>query len=119
MVLREWLLEWSSEGLPAAVTVKKSKKDPTAHRGTEQVTAEVRRMLGKSFKPKTKTKNSPKALQEKRDQAEQMRRRHKEQESSKYKPGSREVAFKDRPRKMKQRTERKKKLKTVKVSQGQ
>ena len=120
IVLREWLLEWSSEGLPAVPTVKRFKKDLTAaQHGTEEVTAEVRRMLGKSFKPKIKTKNSQKADQEKRDQAEQMRRRHKEQESSKYRPGSREAAHKDRPRRVKQRKDRKKKLQTVGESKGQ
>ena len=119
IVLREWLLEWSSEGLPAVPTVKRFKKDMTGHHGTEEVTAEVRRMLGKSFKPKIKTKNSQKADQEKRDQAEQMRRRHKEQESSKYRPGSREAAHKDRPRRVKQRKDRKKKLQTVGESKGQ
>ena len=120
IVLREWLLEWSSDGLPAVPTVKKFKKDLTAaQHGTEEVTAEVRRMLGKSFKPKMKTKNSQKADQEKRDQAEQMRRRHKEQESSKYRPGSREAAHKDRPRRVKQRKEGKKKVQTVGESKGQ
>ena len=119
IVLREWLLEWSSEGLPAVPTVKRFKKDMTGHHGTEEVTAEVRRMLGKSFKPKIKTKNSQKVDQERRDQAEQMRRRHKEQESSKYRPGSKEDAYTERPRRVKQKQERKKKLQNVKKSKGQ
>ena len=85
-LLRDWLREWPCEDLP---TVKKPKRDPKAHHGTEEVTAEVRRMLGRSYKAKVKkSKDSQKGSQEKREKAEMMRRSHKEQElsGSKWKP---------------------------------
>ena len=99
MVLRDWLREWPCDGLPAVPALKKPKRDPTAHHCAEQVTAEVRRVLGRSSKAKIKkTKDSQKERQEKRDEAEKMRIRHKEQESlsTKWKPGSRNTTHEDR-----------------------
>ena len=54
MVLRDWLREWPCDGLPAVPALKKPKRDPTAHHCAEQVTAEVRRVLGRSSKAKIK-----------------------------------------------------------------
>ena len=116
-LLRDWLREWPCEDLPTVPAVNKAKWDPTAHHGKEEVTAEVRRILGRSFKAKIKTKDCQKERRE-RDQAEQMRRSHKEQErlGSNYKAGSKNVVHEDRPGKAKQEKMRRKKLKTVKES---
>ena len=102
MVLRDWLREWPCDGLPAVPALKKPKRDPTAHHCAEQVTAEVRRVLGRSSKAKIK---KTKERQEKRDEAEKMRIRHKEQESlsTKWKPGSRNTTHEDRSGKAKKR----------------
>ena len=48
------LREWPCDGLPAVPALKKPKRDPTAHHCAEQVTAEVRRVLGRSSKAKIK-----------------------------------------------------------------
>ena len=122
-VLRDWLREWPFDGLPAVPAVKKPKRDPTAHHCAEQVTAEVRRGLGRASKAKIKkTKDSQKDRQDKRDQAEKMRISHEEQESlgSKWKPGSRNTSHEDRPgkereRKAKQETEKAKQEKKKKA----
>ena len=129
MVLRDWLREWPCDGLPAVPALKKPKRDPTAHHCAEQVTAEVRRVLGRSSKAKIK---KTKERQEKRDEAEKMRIRHKEQESlsTKWKPGSRNTTHEDRSGKAKQEKEKKakqekekkakqEKLKTAQASKDQ
>ena len=125
MVLRDWLREWPCDGLPAVPALKKPKRDPTAHHCAEQVTAEVRRVLGRSSKAKIKkTKDSQKERQEKRDEAEKMRIRHKEQESlgTKWKPGSRNTTHEDRSGKAKKRKamhEKEKKAKQEKLKTAQ
>ena len=108
-LLLEWLREWPCD--KAQRSEKKTKRP--AHHGTEEVTAEVRRVLGSSYTPKIKTKASQKEIQQKRrEHAEKMRRSQKEQEASgsKWKPGSRNIIHRERPRKAKQEKERKKKL---------
>ena len=105
-MVRDWMREWPCDGLPAVIlpALKQPKRDPTAHHCAEQVTAEVRRVLGRSAKAKIKrTKDS----QKERDEAERTRMRHKEQESSKWKPGSRNTSHEVRRGKAKQEKERK------------
>ena len=93
-VLRDWLREWQCEDQPAVPAVTKMRR--SSNRGKEKGTRWLRRILGASGKTKvTKTKNSLKS-QEKREKAEEMRRRHKEQEGTKYKPGSRKASHQDR-----------------------
>ena len=113
-LLLKWLREWPCDDLPAGPLKSEKKMKRSAHHGTEQVTAAVRRVLGRSYVPKIKTKASQKEIQEKkREHAEKMRRSQKEQEASgsKWKPGSRDVIHEERPREAKQERERKKKMK--------
>ena len=117
MVGKKLLLEWLRER-PCDESQRSEKKTKRpAHHGTEEVTAEVRRVLGSSYTPKIKTKASQKEIQQKRrEHAEKMRRSQKEQEASgsKWKPGSRNVIQEDMPGKAKQEKERKRKLVSVK-----
>ena len=113
-LLLKWLREWPCDDLPAGPLKSEKKMKRSAHHGTEQVTAAVRRVLGRSYVPKIKTKASQKEIQEKkREHAEKMRRSQKEQEASgsKWKPGSRDFIHEERPRDAKQERERKKKMK--------
>ena len=52
-LLRDWLREWPCDDLPIVPAVNKRKRDPMAHHCSEQVTIEVRRVLGRT-KKKTK-----------------------------------------------------------------
>merc|ERR1712240_522222 len=72
----------------------KSKK--TVDNGGEKVTPEVRRLLGKSHKPKIVNKKKVKDIETSKEIAELTRRKHKEQESSKWKTGMRVAAHEDR-----------------------
>ena len=108
-VLRDWLREWPCDDLPVVPALNKLKRDPTAHHCSDEVTAVVRRVLGRSCKPKIKkTKDSEKERQLKRDQAEKMRIILKKQESSGSRwSGSRNTTHEDRPGKAKQEKARK------------
>ena len=46
-VLRDWLREWPCDDLPVVPALNKPKRDPTAHHCSEEVTAVVRRELGR------------------------------------------------------------------------
>merc|ERR1712004_462230 len=72
----------------------KTKK--TVDNGGEKVTPEVRRLLGKSHKPKIVNKRKVKDIETSKETAELTRRKHKEQESSKWKSGMRVAAHEDR-----------------------
>ena len=107
-VLRQKLQReiWLSEGLEP--TEKKKSKRPRSNHGKEEVTPEVLRLLGKSFKAKRKT-NTSQESQDKKLQAEKMRRSHKEQEKAgaKWRAGMREEKHEDRTGKVKQERKRK------------
>ena len=70
---------------------------------SDKIIDQVRRVLGRSFKPKIKSQDSRKESLEKKEKAEQMRRGHREQEQlgSKWKPGSKDVTPDARPVKAK------------------
>ena len=69
--------------------------------GDEKVTPEIRRLLGKSHKPKIVNKRRVKDIEASRETAELTRRKHKEQESSKWKSGMRVAAHEDRQQRRK------------------
>ena len=72
------------------------KRKKTVDNGGEKVTPEVRRLLGKSHKPKIVNKKKVKDIETSKEIAELTRRKHKEQESSKWKTGMRVAAHEDR-----------------------
>ena len=107
-ILRDWLREWQGcRNCPRSAPGVANKK-PVSNHEPEKVTKEVRRVLGRSFKAKISSKDTQRKIQEKRDQAEKMRRLHKEQEETKYKPGSRKAIHEDR--RVKAKLEKKRKL---------
>ena len=107
-ILRDWLREWQGcRNCPRCAPGVAKKKGVSNHE-PEKVTKEVRRVLGRSFKAKISSKDTQRKIQEKRDQAEKMRRLHKEQEETKYKPGSRKAIHEDR--RVKAKLEKKRKL---------
>ena len=75
---------------------RESKTKKTVDNGGEKVTPEVRRLLGKSHKPKIVNKKKVKDIETSKEIAELTRRKHKEQESSKWKTGMRVAAHEDR-----------------------
>ena len=75
---------------------RESKTKKTVDNGGEKVTPEVRRLLGKSHKPKIVNKRKVKDIETSKEIAELTRRKHKEQESSKWKTGMRVAAHEDR-----------------------
>ena len=76
--------------------VREFKTKKTVDDGDEKVTPEIRRLLGKSHKPKIVNKRRVKDIEASREIAELTRRKHKEQESSKWKTGMRVAAHEDR-----------------------
>merc|ERR1712240_173997 len=83
---------------PEAREFKTEKK---VDNGDEKVTPEIRRLLGKSHKPKIVNKRRVKDIEASREIAELTRRKHKEQESSKWKSGMRVAAHEDRQQRRK------------------
>ena len=77
------------------------KRKKTVDNGGEKVTPEVRRLLGKSHKPKIVNKRKVKDIETSKEIAELTRRKHKEQESSKWKTGMRVAAHEDRQQRRK------------------
>ena len=126
-ILRQKLLREKrlSEGLGALEMKTKRKRKPQSNHGVEPVTPEVLKLLGRSFKVSRK-RNALQDSQEKRNQAEKMRKSHMEQEKAgtKWRAGMREQLHENRMGKARQerkregRTEKPEKSRSARLSES-